>query len=222
MLRGYLEQAGYEVLTALDGSTALRTLHTERPDLLLLDVMLPDRDGWDITRTIRADTRLAGLPIIMVTARIEDVEKILGLEMGADDYVTKPFNPREVVARVNALLRRAHRDAHTAGFGVLEVGELRMDVDGHEVTLSGHPVDLTVTEYNILRVMMESPGYAFTRAELIERGMGYIYGGVERTLDSHIKNLRQKIGDSPQEPHFVQTVYGIGYRLSDPRREEPK
>ena len=222
LLRGYLEQAGYEVLSANDGTTALHILTAERPDLLLLDLMLPDRDGWSITRNIRADSRLAGLPIIMVTARIEDVDKILGLEIGADDYITKPFNPREVVARVNALLRRAHRDAHAASSGVLDVGELRMDVSGHEVTLAGRPIDLTVTEYNILRVMMENPGYAFTRAELIERGMGYAYVGVERTLDSHIKNLRQKIGDSPQDPHFVQTVYGVGYRLADPRREEPR
>ena len=221
LLQSYLAQAGYEVQCAFDGETALHSLHSDRPDLLLLDLMLPDRDGWNITRTLRADPRLADLPIIMITARIEDVDKILGLELGADDYVTKPFNPREVVARVNALLRRALRDLQTSQSSMLEFGELRMDVDGHTVTLAGEPVDLTVTEYNILRVLMENPGYAFTRAELFERGMGYVYGGVERTLDSHIKNLRQKLGDNPQEPHYVQTVYGVGYRMRNPGRDGP-
>jgi len=221
LLQSYLTQAGYEVRSAYDGETALHSLHADRPDLLLLDLMLPDRDGWNITRTLRADPRLADLPIIMITARIEDVDKILGLELGADDYITKPFNPREVVARVNALLRRAQRDLQASQPSTLEVGDLRMDVDGHSVTLAGAPVELTMTEYNILRVLMESPGYAFTRAELFEQGMGYVYGGVERTLDSHIKNLRQKLGDNPQEPQYVQTVYGVGYRLCDPDRDGP-
>lgn len=221
LLQSYLEQAGYDVQSVFDGETALHTLRSERPDLLLLDLMLPDRDGWNIARTLRTDPRLADLPIIMITARIEDVDKILGLELGADDYITKPFNPREVVARVNALLRRAHHGLQAGQPAILEVGDLRMDVDGHSVTLAGAPVDLTVTEYNILRVLMENPGYAFTRAELFEQGMGYIYGGVERTLDSHIKNLRQKLGDNPQQPHYVQTVYGVGYRMCGPGRYRP-
>lgn len=213
LLRGYLEQAGYSVLIAYNGETALHLLRTGHPDLMLLDLMLPDRDGWDVTRIVRTDPRLAGVPIIMLTARIEDVDKILGLELGADDYVTKPFNPREVVARVKALLRRVRRGELSSVIDVLQVADLRMDVKRHEVTLQGRLVDLTVTEFNILRALMENAGYAFTRDELIEKGLGYVYGGMERTLDSHIKNLRQKIEDDPKQPRYIQTVYGVGYRL---------
>jgi two-component system alkaline phosphatase synthesis response regulator PhoP len=212
LMRGYLEQAGYQVLAAYDGETAMHILRAGKPDLLLLDIMLPDRDGWDITRLIRSNTQLADIPIIMLTARIEDIDKILGLELGADDYVTKPFNPREVVARVNALLRRVQGMGHT---GILQTGELRMDVGRHEVTIDNHVIDLTPTEFNLLRILMENPGYAFTRSELIQRGLGYEYEGLERTLDSHIKNLRQKIGDDPKEPSYIHTVRGVGYRLSD-------
>ncbi len=221
LLRGYLEQAGYHVSSAGDGEEALHQLHAAQPDLLVLDLMLPHRDGWDLTRTIRADSRLAGLPIIMLTARVEDVDKIVGLELGADDYVTKPFNPREVVARVNALLRRARRSSSPAS-GILTVGELVMNIDRHEVRVEGRVVDLTVTEFNILHVMMDNPGYAFTRGELIERSMGYVYDGMERTLDSHVKNLRQKIERDPRQPEYIQTVYGVGYRIAEsPGTESP-
>lgn len=222
LLRGYLEQAGYTVTAAYTGETALHLMRTECPDLILLDLMLPDRDGWDVTRVVRSDPRLANVPIIMLTARIEDVDKILGLELGADDYVTKPFNPREVVARVNALLRRVQRGGFSGIADVVQVAELRMDVKRHEVTLRERPVDLTVTEFNILRVLMENAGYAFTRSELIEKGLGYVYGAVERTLDSHIKNLRQKIEDDPKQPRYIQTVYGVGYRLEEPRQGGPE
>jgi DNA-binding response OmpR family regulator len=220
LIRGYLEQAGYVVTVAYNGETALHLLRSEHPDLLLLDLMLPDRDGWDVTRIVRSDPGLANVPIIMLTARIEDVDKILGLELGADDYVTKPFNPREVVARVKALLRRVQRGGLTATADVIQVAELRMDLKRHEVTLRGQPVDLTVTEFNILRVLMENAGYAFTRSELIEKGLGYVYGAVERTLDSHIKNLRQKIEEDPKQPRYIQTVYGVGYRLEEPPQGE--
>jgi two-component system, OmpR family, alkaline phosphatase synthesis response regulator PhoP len=213
LMRGYLEQAGYLVLEAYDGQTAMHALQSERPDLLLLDLMLPDRDGWDITRAIRAHPRLANTPIIMLTARVEDVDKILGLELGADDYVTKPFNPREVVARVNALFRRSGRGSPTAAVSVIEIGALRLDLGRHELRVKSRPVDLTPTEFNLLRTLMESPGYAFTRGELIQYGLGYEYEGMERTLDSHVKNLRQKIEDDPRSPAYIQTVYGVGYRL---------
>lgn len=215
LLRGYLSQSGFEVLTATNGETALHTLRREKPDLLLLDLMLPDRDGWDLTRLIRSDNSLAATPIIMLTARVEDTDKILGLELGADDYMTKPFNPREVVARARALLRRTQAGGHTPPH-VLQTGGLRMDVGRREVTVHGAAVELTPTEFDILRVLLENPGYAFTRGELISQGMGYEYAGMERTLDSHIKNLRRKIEPDPKEPRFIQTLYGVGYKLTAP------
>ncbi len=213
LLRGYLEQAGFSVLVAHDGGTALHALRRERPDLLLLDLMLPDKDGWTVTRTIRSDQQLAETLIIMITARIEDTDKILGLELGADDYITKPFNPREVIARVRALLRRTRKNAAPARS--LSVGDLRLDADRRLVTIRDVPVELTPTEFSLLQTLMDSPGYVFTRGELMERALGYSYDGMDRTLDSHVKNLRRKIEDDPRTPHYIQTVYGIGYRLSE-------
>jgi two-component system alkaline phosphatase synthesis response regulator PhoP len=215
LVRSYLEQAGFEVLVAYNGETALHTIRRDHPDLLILDLMLPDRDGWEITRLVRADEHLAALPIIMLTARVEDTDKIVGLELGADDYITKPFNPQEVVARVRALLRRAIGGPIQPQ--VLRVGELTLDLNRHHVTLAGEAVDLTPTEFNLLRVLMLSPGHAFTRLELIEKGLGYAYGGMERTLDSHMKNLRRKLEADPANPNYIQTVYGVGYRLNDVR-----
>lgn len=211
LVRSYLEQAGYQVLTAPDGETALHTIRRERPDLVVLDLMLPNRDGWDITRLVRGDEHLADLPIIMLTARIEDTDKIIGLELGADDYITKPFNPREVVARVRALLRRTA--AGPVQPHMIQVGDLLVDLDRHEVMLSGRRLDLTPTEFDLLKVLMENPGHAFTRLELIEKGLGYAYAGLERTVDSHIKNLRKKVEADPSSPTTIQTVYGVGYRL---------
>ena len=217
LVKAYLEQGGFQVFTAYDGSTALHIIRRERPDLVVLDLMLPDQDGWDITRTIRADPALADTPIIMLTARIGDADKIVGLELGADDYITKPFNPREVVARVRAVLRRAiggpaqPRVLQMSGLGS-EHG-LLMHLDQHEVLVDGQLADLTPTEFELLRVFMENPGYAFTRSELIEKGLGYTYEGLDRTLDSHVKNLRRKIEPDPANPTYIQTVYGVGYRL---------
>jgi two-component system alkaline phosphatase synthesis response regulator PhoP len=212
LVRSYLEQAGYQVLTAADGSTALRIIRTERPDLIILDLMLPDRDGWDITRVVRGDENLARIPIIMLTARVEDTDRIVGLELGADDYITKPFNPREVVARVRAVLRRAAGGPTPPH--VIQVGGLRMDLDSHTVTLDGQPLEVTPTEFELLQLLMENSGHAFTRLELIEKGLGYAYAGMERTVDSHIKNLRKKIEPDPAHPTYIQTVYGVGYRMS--------
>ena len=213
LIRSYLEQAGFQVNVAHDGETALHALRRERPDLVVLDLMLPDRDGWDVTRTVRSDPSLAATPIIMVTARVEDTDRIVGLELGADDYVTKPFNPREVVARVRAVLRRtsgpAAAPAHT-----LQAGALLLDPDRHAVSLAGQPLDLTPTEFDLLHALMASPGHAFTRAELIERSLGYTYDGLDRTVDSHIKNLRCKIEPDPANPSYIQTVYGVGYRFA--------
>ena len=213
LLRSYLEQAGYSVRVAFDGETGLSLLRHEAVALLVLDLMLPGVDGWEITRRIRSDAGLATTPIIMLTARIEDGDKILGLELGADDYVTKPFNPREVLARVHAQLRRRQRATEAASSSALQVGALRLDPVRYEASLDGVPLDLTRTEYNLLRMLMENPGYVFTRSELIENALGYSYEGMERTLDSHIKNLRRKIGDNPKEPTYIHTVYGIGYRM---------
>jgi len=211
LVRSYLEQAGYHVFTAYNGKTALHAIRRERPDLLVLDLMLPDRDGWDITRIVRGDENMAGLPIIMLTARVEDTDKIVGLELGADDYITKPFNPHEVVARVRAVLRRAGGGPPPSQ--ILQVGGLLMDLDRHEAMLDGKPVELTPTEFDLLKVLMENPGRAFTRLELIEKGLGYAYAGMDRTVDSHIKNLRKKIEPDPGNPTTIQTVYGVGYRL---------
>ncbi len=216
LVRGYLTQAGYQVLTAANGATTVAALRREKPDLIILDLMLPDRDGWDITRFVRGDRQLQATPIIMLTARIEDTDKIVGLEMGADDYVTKPFNPRELVARVRSQLRRIQLD--TAGEvddGLLVSGGLRLDIGRREVQLDGRSIDLTPTEFDLLRLLLENPGYVFTRDELIEKGLGYSYAGLGRTLDSHIKNMRRKIEPDPKSPTYIQTVYGVGYRLND-------
>jgi len=211
LMRAYLEQAGYEVLVAYEGETAVHTLRREKPDLVLLDLMLPRLDGWEITRIMRSDVNLAAIPIIMLTARIEDTEKIVGLEMGADDYVTKPYNPREVVARVRARLRS--QDAYQPQ--VLKVGVLEMDVGRREVQVNGRLVELTPSEFNLLHVLLEQSGYVLTRSELVDKALGADYEGIERTLDSHIRNLRRKIEPDPKNPTYIQTVYGVGYRLED-------
>lgn len=213
LLKAYLEQAGLATLTAYDGEEAERMIRRERPDLVVLDLMLPGRDGWDITRWMRSDPHLASIPILMLTARVEDIDKILGLELGADDYLTKPFNPREVVARVRAILRRAGGGASVSS--ILQVGELRLDVDEHTLSVSGEPVELTPTEFALLKALMEHPNHAFTRAELLEKALGYAYEGLDRTLDSHIKNLRKKIEPDASRPRYLETVFGVGYRLRD-------
>lgn len=213
VLRAYLEQANFLVLTAFDGETALHTIRHDRPDLVVLDLMLPDRDGWEITRQLRADEAWAGLPIIMLTARVEDTDKIIGLELGADDYITKPFNAREVVARIRTVLRRAQSATTVPTARIYQVGALTLDLHRHELRINDEPIDLTQTEFKLLQIFMENPGYAFTRIDLIEQGLGYSYEGMERTLDSHIKNLRKKIEPDAKTPTYLQTVYGVGYRF---------
>jgi DNA-binding response OmpR family regulator len=211
LVGAYLVQAGFQVATAYDGAAALRAVHAERPDLLVLDLMLPDQDGIEIARALRADPPTASLPIIMLTARVDDTERIVGLELGADDYITKPFNPRELVARVRAVLRRsAGPSAPTLR---LQRGALLLDLDAHRASLAGEPLDLTPSEFELLALLLRNPGHAFTRTELIEQGLGYSYAGLERTVDSHIKNLRRKIERDPREPPLIETVYGVGYRL---------
>ncbi len=217
LLRAYLEQAGYQVFVAYDGETALHIIRHDRPDLVLLDLSLPDRDGWDVTRIVRGDSNLANTPIVMLTARVEDQDKVVGLELGADDYVTKPFNPREVVARIRAVLRRARGEP--AQPRVLEVGDLIIDLDQHRVQVGGRAVNLTPSEFGLLQALAERLGRAFTRQELIEVGLGYGYGGLERTVDSHIKNLRHKLAGADIEAEIIETVFGVGYRLRPASRE---
>jgi two-component system alkaline phosphatase synthesis response regulator PhoP len=212
LMRTYLEQSNYEVLVAYDGETALHILRRERPDLLLLDLMLPERDGWDLTRAVRGDAGLAALPIIMLSARVEDHDRIVGLEMGADDYVAKPFNPREVVARVRAVLRRVQ--GQPTASRVIHVQELTVDLDAHRVEVDGRPVHLTPTEFALLRALAEQPGHALSRQEMIESGLDYSYEGLDRTVDSHVKNLRQKLDEAGKAARLVETVFGVGYRLA--------
>ena len=217
LVQSYLEKAGYAVLTAFDGEDAMRVIRRERPDLIVLDLMLPKHDGYEVTKWLRSDQSLSATPILMLTARVEDGDKILGLELGADDYLTKPFNPREVVARVRAILRRATTTPSAPH--VLQVGDLQLDVDRHAVMISERPIETTPTEFALLRILMENPNRAFTRGELIEKALGYSYEGMERTLDSHIKNLRKKIETDPSDPQYIETVFGVGYRL---REDEAK
>ena len=206
----YLQQAGFAVLTAYDGTTALQVVRRGPVDLAILDLMLPDRDGWEVTRMIRTDKRLSALPIIMLTAKIGDTDKIVGLELGADDYITKPFNPREVVARVRSVLRRTN-PAQPAN--VLHIGGIEMRIDRRTVTVDGQQIDLTPTEFSILKLLLQNPNYVFSRSELIERSLGYEYESIERTLDSHIRNLRKKIEPDAANPRYIQTVYGVGYKM---------
>jgi two-component system alkaline phosphatase synthesis response regulator PhoP len=215
LVQSYLEKAGYQILTAYDGETALRVLKAEKPQLLVLDLMLPDRDGWDVARLVRSDPQLAATPIIMLTARVEDNDKIVGLEIGADDYITKPFNPREVVARVRALLRRTQLQQDLQPPLRLQVGELILDIGKRELTNGGNLVDLTPSEFELLKVLMHNPGFVITRDELADKALGYGSESIGRTLDSHIKNLRRKIDSPETDQSFIQTIHGVGYRLRE-------
>lgn len=211
LVRAYLEKNGYQVLVAYDGETAIHMLRRERPDLVVLDLMLPDHDGMDVTRLVRQDAALAAMPIVMLTARVEDQDKILGLELGADDYVTKPFNPHELVARIRAVMRRLQ--AEPAPARIIQSGELTINVDAHQALVGEQPVRLTPTEFNLLHVLAQNPGRVLTRLELIDKGLGYSFDGLERTLDSHMKNLRHKLTEAGAAANLIETVFGIGYRL---------
>jgi two-component system alkaline phosphatase synthesis response regulator PhoP len=210
----YLKQAGYRVLTACDGQTALTLARHEHPDLIVLDLMLPGGlDGLEICRRLRRDPALADVPIIMLTARTEEADRLIGLELGADDYVTKPFSPREVVARVRVVLRRARGDFQPSS--VVRVGELAIDLTNHSVTVGGEPISLTPTEFDLLAVMARNPGRPFTRAQLLDLVYDVAYAGYDRAIDSHIKNLRRKIEPDPPQPRYILTVYGVGYKFCE-------
>lgn len=209
VLRSYLEQAGFHVLTAYRGDTGLSTWEHRRPDLVLLDLNLPGMDGLDVAREIR---RKSNTPIIMLTARVEETDQLIGLELGADDYIPKPFSPRVVVARVRSLLRRTETGAYTSQ--VLNVQDLEIDLDAHTVLRRGDPIELTPTEFSLLASLAAQPGRAFTRFQLLESSQGTAYEGYERTIDAHIKNLRAKLEIDPKKPLYIETVFGVGYRFS--------
>ncbi len=208
-LRLYLENAGFEVLTAFTGSEALRLARETAPDLLLLDAMLPEVDGFAVCRALRAER---DVPVILVTARSTEEDKLEGLALGADDYVTKPFSPREVVARVRAVLRRVRRPER--GPASVRTRQIEIDVETHAAAVRGRPVDLTPAEFDLLAAFARAPGRAFSRADLVERAFGEDYEGLERTLDAHVMRLRRKI-ESPGQPPLLVTVFGIGYKLDD-------
>lgn len=214
-LAEFLKQAGFETFTAADGKSGLATAARETPDVVVLDLMLPDMDGLDICRTLR---QRSDVFIIMLTARVEETDRLIGLELGADDYVTKPFSPREVVARIRALLRRARGELTSPAPKVYTHGEVTVDPTRHVCSVNGEPIQLTPTEFSILETLMKQPGIPFTRERLITEALGYDYAGYERTIDVHIRNLRRKIEQDAQNPRHILTVFGIGYRFAD--REE--
>ncbi|HKY84409.1 MAG TPA: response regulator transcription factor [Anaerolineales bacterium] len=210
LARDYLERAGYAVITAGDGGAALAAIRTARPDLIVLDLGLPSGDGLDVTRRVRRDSNV---PIIMLTARGEESDKLVGLELGADDYMVKPFSPKELVARVRAVLRRAEGGAGAAE--VIHAGDLVLDFPRMNLTVGDRPVELTATEFQLLATLARQPGRIFTRAQLLDAVHGVAFDSYERAIDAHIKNLRRKIETDPHEPRHIQTVYGVGYRLAD-------
>lgn len=210
VLRGYLERAGFAVIATYDGKQALAAYRHDKPDLLILDLNLPGMDGLDVARTLRKES---SVPIIMLTARVEEADRLIGLELGADDYILKPFSPREVVARVRTVLRRVQGE--TTAPPVLQAGDLTLDLSKHTVTLRNGAIDLTPTEFNLLAALMQDPGRAFTRMQLLDKVLGQTYEGYERTIDAHIKNLRQKIGEDPQSPRYILTVFGVGYKFAE-------
>ena len=210
ILQAYLERDGYQVIAAFDGKTALALALKQHPDLVILDLMLPEISGWEVCRMIRKESEV---PIIMLTARDEVTDKIIGLEMGADDYVTKPFDTKELVSRVRAILRRA--ESKTAQKNIIQIADLYIDVDKRLVRRQEIAVDLTHNEFDILRVMAENPGRVFSRMQLLDKVQGDAYEGYERTIDSHIKNLRKKIEIDPEHPRYIITVHGVGYKLEE-------
>jgi DNA-binding response OmpR family regulator len=209
LVSDYLEAAGFAVATAHDGDEALMRVRTERPDLVILDLGLPGLDGLDVTRSLRRD---GDLPIIMLTARDDETDRIIGLELGADDYVTKPFSPREVVARVRAVLRR-HAGARPSE--TLRTADLVLDVPRMRVTRADEPIDLTATEFSLLAAMARHPGRVFTRSQLLDAIHGVAFESFERAIDAHVKNIRRKLEPDPRAPRYLLTVYGVGYRLAD-------
>ncbi|HLX34583.1 MAG TPA: response regulator transcription factor [Candidatus Limnocylindrales bacterium] len=212
LARDYLERAGFGVLLAGDGRSAIQAIRTRHPDLVVLDLGLPQVDGLEVTRSTRESS---DVPIIMLTARDDELDKLLGLELGADDYITKPFSPRELVARVRAVLRRFERAA-AGPEGRLVAGDVVLDPGRLSVTAAGRPVDLTPTEFSILQTLARQPGRVFTRSQLLDAVRGVAFESYERAIDAHVKNIRRKLEPEPHRPRYLLTVYGVGYRLAEP------
>jgi len=208
LTRDFLEKDGFTVISAADGATALQMAHREKPDLVVLDLMLPGMDGWEVCRALR---RESDLPVIMLTARSEESDQVVGLELGADDYITKPFSPRTLVARVRALLRRTQGSMKPPA--MIRAGELEIDLEGHRVQLDGAELHLTPNEFKLLVVLSRHPGQLFNREQLVDHLHGASFNSFDRSIDSHIKNLRRKLEADPSNPRFIETVYGVGYRF---------
>ncbi len=212
LVRDYLEHAGFRVLVAANGKTALATAHSEKPDLIVLDLGLPELDGLDVTRSLR---RESNVPILMLTARGEETDKLVGLELGADDYMTKPFSPKELVARVRVIFRRMENYSEAAA-EILRTADLTLDVPRMRVEAAGRRIEeLTPTEFELLAAMARHPGRVFTRSQLLNVVHGIAFESYERAIDAHIKNIRHKIEPKPSEPRYILTIYGIGYKFAD-------
>jgi DNA-binding response OmpR family regulator len=214
LARDYLEHAGFSVRTARDGEAALAVVRRDRPDLVVLDLGLPGLDGLDVTRAIRRDSNL---PVIMLTARDDELDKLVGLELGADDYLTKPFSPRELVARVRAVLRRVDSAGEPGAQDVIRAGELTLDLPRMRAELGARTIELTQTEFALLAALARQPGRIFTRSQLLDAVHGVAFESYERAIDTHIKNIRRKLEPDPRRPVHVLTVYGVGYRFADER-----
>lgn len=210
LARDYLERSGFRVETAVDGYNALAIARHEKPALIVLDLNLPGMDGLDVCRALR---RESDVPIIMLTARLEETDRLIGLELGADDYITKPFSPRELVARVRAVLRRVQGGIHQPG--LIQTGDLEIDIKAIRVNQKGQPLHLTRIEFNLLAFLAQHPGQAFSRERLLEALHGFSHAGFDRSIDAHVKNLRRKIEPDAANPTYILTVYGIGYRFND-------
>jgi DNA-binding response OmpR family regulator len=210
LARDYLEHAGFAVVVAHDGKAALATARAHKPDLVVLDLGLPELDGLDVARMLRGESNV---PIVMLTGRSEESDKLVGLEIGADDYVTKPFSPKELVARVRAVLRRTERPRSDAE--IVRVGEITLDMPRMRTTLADRAVDLTPTEFQLLVTMAREPGRVFTRAQLLDAVHGVAFESYERAIDAHVKNIRHKLEPDPTRPRYLLTVYGVGYRFAE-------
>ena len=210
IIRAYLEKDGFRVSSSGDGKQALSLVRSEKPDLIVLDLMLPEVSGWDVCRTLRKDS---DVPIIMLTAREDVTDKIVGLELGADDYVTKPFDPKELLSRIRAVLRRY--EGRVSTHSVINIGDISIDVERRMVKRGDAEIELTSTEFDLLRVLAENAGRVFTRMQLLDKLQGEAYEAYERTIDSHIKNLRKKLEPDPNRPRYILTVHGAGYRVAE-------